>query len=91
MKRSADQLHRLVGRRVQELRRASPGLSQEKLAALAGFHRTFVGKVERGETAVTVDSLAALAGALGVTLADFFMPFQTTLRIRGPGRRPRTS
>ena len=43
---------------VRELRHAEPGLSQEKLAARAGFHRTYVGKLERGETATTVDSLA---------------------------------
>jgi ribosome-binding protein aMBF1 (putative translation factor) len=41
----AERLHRAVGRRLRELRRAEEGLSQESLAARAGFHRTFVGKV----------------------------------------------
>ena len=70
----AERLHRSVGRRLRALREQQ-GLSQEKLAAKAGFHRTYVGKLERGETATTVDSLAALCSALGTTLADFFDPF----------------
>lgn len=83
----AERLHRAVGRRLRELRTAESGLSQEALAARAGFHRTFVGKVERGESATTVDTIAALCAALGVTLADFFAPFDQAIRLRGPGRR----
>ena len=87
MDRDADRLHRAIGRRLRELRQSEEGLSQEKLAAKAGFHRTFVGKLERGETATTIDSLAALCTALGVTLAAFFEPFDRQVRIRGPRRR----
>ena len=50
-------------------------------------HRTFVGKVERGETAVTVDSIAGLCAAPGVTLTQFFEPFDEPLEIKGPRRR----
>ena len=81
------QLHRAIGSRLQELRLDRPGLSQEKLAALAGVHRTYVGKLERGESAATVDGIAALCGALGVTLAEFFQPFDQPARIRGPRKR----
>ena len=83
----AERLHRAVGRRLRGLREAEGGLSQESLAAKAGFHRTFVGKVERGESATTVDSLAALCSALDVTLADFFAPFDQPVKLRGPRRR----
>jgi transcriptional regulator with XRE-family HTH domain len=74
MSREADRLHRAIGERLRVLREEREGLSQERLAALAGFHRTFVGKLERGESAATVDSLAALCSALGATLAEFFSP-----------------
>ena len=87
MDQDAEQLHRAVGQRLRELRHAEVGLSQEALAARAGFHRTYVGKVERGEAATTVDGLAALCSALNVTLADFFQSFDQPSTLRGPRRR----
>ncbi len=84
---AAERLHEAIGRRIRELRLAQGAVSQEALAARAGFHRTFVGKVERGETATTVDSLAALCSALDTTLADFFAPFDKPTKLRGPRRR----
>ncbi len=83
----AERLHRAIGQRLKELRHAEAGLSQEKLAARAGFHRTYVGKLERGETASTVDGVAALCSALNTTLAEFFRPFEEPLKLRGPRRR----
>ena len=87
MDREAQRLHEAIGSRLRELRRAEQGLSQESLAARAGFHRTYIGKLERGESAATVDGIAALCTALGVTLAEFFAPFDTTFGMRGPRRR----
>jgi len=89
MGREEERLHRAVGGRVRELRTGKPGLSQERLASQAGLHFTFVARVERGETAVTVDSVAALCQALGVTLSEFFQPLDRPFHIRGPRRRRR--
>lgn len=36
------------GSRIRELRK-NKGLSQENLAELTGFHRTYIGMIERGE------------------------------------------
>ena len=83
-----ERLHTFTGNRVRELRRAMD-LSQDKLAARAGMHRTWVGVVERGESGTTVDSLAALCSALGVSLAYFFAPMNETLDVRGPQRQRR--
>lgn len=90
MDREAEHLHRAVGQRLRELRTAAPGLSQEELADRAGLHFTFVGRVERGETGVTVDSIAALCRALNTTLSDFFAPLRRKFDLAGPRRKPRT-
>lgn len=42
------------------------GLSQERLAEAADFHRTYVSQLERCVTNITVDNLERLAVALGV-------------------------
>ncbi len=57
------------GRKLRETRREK-GVSQEKLAALAGLHRTYVSLVERGECNISLLNIEKLAAALGVTLAD---------------------
>jgi transcriptional regulator with XRE-family HTH domain len=64
-----------VGRHVRELRRLR-GISQEELAARAGVHRNYVGSVERGERDVGITATWRLAKALGVSLAEFFAPFE---------------
>ena len=87
MDQEAARLHGAIGRRLRELRQLEAGLSQEKLAARAGFHRTYVGKLERGEAASTVDGIAALCAALDTTLAEFFAPFDERPKLRGPRRR----
>ena len=85
----AERLHRAVGRRVRELRDLH-GLTQERLANEASLHPVFVSRVERGATGVTVDTVAALCGVMGVTLAEFFEPFTQVPKVRGPGRRRRS-
>jgi transcriptional regulator with XRE-family HTH domain len=56
----------------------------------AGVHRTYVGRLERGESGVTVDSLAAICTALDVSLNEFFKPFKDVVRPRTPRRRGRS-
>lgn len=81
----AESLHRAVGQRLRSLREERE-LTQEQLAARAGVHRTFVGKVERGESATTVDSIAIFCSALGITLAEFFAVFTEEVELSGPRR-----
>lgn len=45
------------------------GLSQEKLAALAGINRTYLGDVERGERNISVVNMQKLARALKIPLS----------------------
>ena len=63
---------RRLGLRLRQLRIEHGVTSQEQLAHLAGVHRTYVGRVERGETGVTVESLVKLLAPLGTSLQQFF-------------------
>ena len=57
------------GQRIRALR-LERGLSQEALADAARLHRTHISLIERGQRAVRLETIAALAGALGVQPAD---------------------
>lgn len=59
----AANLHRL---------RVEHGYSQENLAELAGFHRTYVSQVERAVSNVSVDNVQKLAAVLKVPVAHLF-------------------
>ena len=57
------------GKRLKSVRE-KVGISQEKLAELAGLHRTYVSSVERGQRNISLQNVERLADALGVTMAE---------------------
>ena len=56
------------GARLRRVRERA-GISQEKLADLAGLHRTYVSSVERGKRNISILNIERLARALGVSMA----------------------
>lgn len=59
------------GKRIKSLR-VSRGLSQEKLAELAGFDRTYISMVERGKRNIALKNIYKLANTFDLDLAKFF-------------------
>jgi transcriptional regulator with XRE-family HTH domain len=59
------ELQRTLGRNVRA-RRLELGLSQEAYAEQLGFHRTYLGSVERGERNLSLQSVEHLADLLDV-------------------------
>ena len=56
------------GKNVQEYRKAQM-LSQEKLAELAGVHRTYIGMIERAEKNITLCNIEKIANALNISIS----------------------
>ena len=63
------------GTRLREIR-LKKGISQERLAELAGLHRTYVSSVERGERNISLENIDRLANALEEPMAKLMPPPQ---------------
>ena len=57
------------GRRVRELRK-SKGISQERLAEMAGIDRSYMGNIERGEKNITLKKAYEICDALEIEIQD---------------------
>ena len=64
-----------VGNRIRELRKTL-GISQEKLAEIAGIDRTYLASVENGKRNISIVNLGKIIVALNVTISDFFSTFK---------------
>ena len=65
------ELSKIVGQRIRNYR-TQLGLSQEKLAELAGCHPTYIGQLERGEKNATLESIDKVASSLKVSFSKLF-------------------
>ena len=57
------------GKRIRQLRQAR-GLSQEKLAELTGFHRTYIGMIERGERNLSLSNIGVFARIFELSVSE---------------------
>ena len=63
-----------IGRRIRDLRtQRQDRWTQEDLAERAKISVSFLSMIERGERVAHVETLASLAEALGVSLAELFV------------------
>ena len=68
-KHQTGEVRRRIAVNVRRLR-MERGLSQEGMAELADFHRTYVSQLERCVTNISIDGLERLAMALGVDVTE---------------------
>ncbi len=54
--------------------RLKAGLSQEKLAELAGLHRTYISAIERERRNISIENIESIAGALHVEAYKLLQP-----------------
>ena len=62
-------LVRDFGSRIRQLR-TSRGLSQEELAFETGFHRTYIGMVERGERNISLSNIGVFAKVFEMSVSE---------------------
>ena len=60
------------GKRIRQLR-TDRNLSQEKLAELTGFHRTYIGMVVRGERNLGLKNVARFADTFEMSISELFL------------------
>lgn len=59
------------GIKIRELR-MEKGWSQETLAEKTGFHRTYIGMIERGERNLSLKNIEIFANSFGLEICDLF-------------------
>jgi transcriptional regulator with XRE-family HTH domain len=57
------------GLRIRQLR-AEKKLSQEKLSFATGFHRTYIGMIERGERNISLTNIAVFAKVFEINVSE---------------------
>ena len=63
------QLIKEFGKRIRQLRTARK-LSQEALAEITGFHRTYIGMVERGERNISLANVGVFAKTFEMSVSE---------------------
>lgn len=67
----------ILGNTIRNLRNEH-GWSQDELAHKIGVYQSHIGKIERGEVNVTIDSLEKLVNAFGISFEELFRAIQLT-------------
>ncbi len=67
--------------------RERAGLSQRKVAQLAGFDASYINHLEAGDRKPSLEALENLAGSLGVPLSVFLLMCAEKKDVKGIGQR----
>jgi transcriptional regulator with XRE-family HTH domain len=80
-KRGAEdsKLEAVFSETLREIRKEN-GFSQERLALESGYHRTYVGMLERGQQNPTLRTITRLAKVLGVPATAIISRFEEKMK-----------
>ena len=62
--------------------RNESNISQEELASRCGFHRTYVGQIERGERNPSLKSIQIFATVFDITLSELFKKYEQIKQLK---------
>ncbi len=68
-------LKEIIGKRVRDLRITKIDMSQEEFSKKINLDRTYLSRVESGKQNITIDNLNNICNGLGISLKEFFEPF----------------
>ncbi len=72
-------LKEIIGKRVRDLRITKTDLSQEEFSKNISIDRTYLSRVESGKQNITIDNLNNICNGLGISLKEFFEPFESQI------------
>lgn len=67
------------GKRIRQLRNIHK-FSQEELSQLTGFHRTYIGMIERGERNISLTNIGVFAKVFNLTI-DELLKFENSIEL----------
>ncbi|WP_340028004.1 helix-turn-helix transcriptional regulator [Paenibacillus sp. FSL H7-0940] len=79
------ELRQLIGTRIRAVRNAK-GLTQQKLADIAGLDYRYIGALERGERNFSIDTLERVLHALNISISEL-MYFEGKNELSNPVRQ----
>jgi transcriptional regulator with XRE-family HTH domain len=71
-----DAIHMQFGESLRGARQ-NAGMTQETLALKAGYEKSYVGMIERGEKSPRLETIGKLANALGISIDSLFTPLES--------------
>lgn len=68
---SNQSLEIMFGKRILQLRKEM-NLSQKEFGELVGFHRTYIGQIERAEKCVSIKTVEQICKSLNISVQEIF-------------------
>lgn len=64
-------LEEMFGKKILQIRK-DMNLSQQEFGELVGYHRTYIGQIERAEKCVSIKTIEQICKALNISVQELF-------------------